>query len=81
MNIQKRRPAIAIATRGPTTAPAIQALLLDPATGLGVEVNVPMNADVEVNVAMDADVDCDLVKLGAAVVEIEVAAVVLAVIE
>lgn len=51
-----------MAARGPITAPAIQALLLGPTAGLGV----------------DADVDCDLVELSVAVVEIEVAAVVVA---
>jgi len=71
LNIQKRRPAIAMAARGPTTAPAIQALLLGPTAGLGVGVDM----------AVDSDVGCGLVELRVVVVEIEVVAVVVAVIE
>ena len=48
-----------------------QGFTLSPAAGLGTKVDV----------AVDEDVDCDLIKLGAAVVEIEAAAVVVAVIE
>ena len=60
-----------MSARGPTNTPAIEALLLGPAAGLGMKVDVAMNVDV----------DCDLVELGAAVAEIEAAAVVVAVIE
>jgi hypothetical protein len=55
--IQKMRPAMAMAPMGPTTAPAIHALLLLEGAGVEVGDNEGVVVGVVVGVAMDVGVD------------------------